>query len=166
MYEKKFKVNVIEEVRDVMEFEMEEKGVVDKNKTEHKETNENGDENDMVISDSESNVESSDDGIDSEDERDEAGDGVGNGIRPQVDGGRKTEEDEESRFSGMRRKRRNWRLMLRNHLGDVWSQNQIKVDGLKVKNSDAVKQVEMAWDVKYNQTDDDVDEVVNESDEG
>ncbi|GKG22834.1 hypothetical protein Tco_0388137, partial [Tanacetum coccineum] len=57
----------------------------------------------MVISDSESNVESSDDGIDSEDERDEAGDGVGNGIRPQVDGGRKTEEDEESRFSGMSR---------------------------------------------------------------
>ncbi|GJZ84479.1 transposon TX1, partial [Tanacetum coccineum] len=103
LYEKKFKVDVIEEVGDVMELEMEEKGAMDKNKIEHKETHEKGDDNDMVISNSESRAESSDDGIDSEDERDEADDVVGNGIRPQVDGGQKMEEDEESRFSGMSR---------------------------------------------------------------
>nr|GEU99624.1 transposon TX1 [Tanacetum cinerariifolium] len=81
LYEKKFKLDVIEEVGNVMEFEMKEKGVIGKNKIEHMETHKNEDENDIVVS------KSSDDGTDSEDERGETNDGVGNGIRPQVNGG-------------------------------------------------------------------------------
>nr|GEU46420.1 transposon TX1 [Tanacetum cinerariifolium] len=65
---------LLEEVGDVMEFKMKEKGVIGKNKIEHMETHKNEDENDMVVS------ESSDDGTDSEDERDETDDGqFGNG---------------------------------------------------------------------------------------
>ncbi|GJS09127.1 zinc finger, CCHC-type containing protein [Tanacetum coccineum] len=99
LYEKKFKVDIIEEVGDVMEFEMEEKGDIGKNENELKDPQENGDENDMVISDSESSVKSSDDddGTDSE-----AEDEVEIGIRLE-DGDRKIEDDEDSRFSGRSR---------------------------------------------------------------
>nr|GEU46422.1 transposon TX1 [Tanacetum cinerariifolium] len=69
-------VDVIEEVGDVMKFEMEEKGVIGKNKIEHKETHENRDVNDMVIS------ESSDDGTNLEDERDEINYGEKRGVHP------------------------------------------------------------------------------------
>ncbi|GKB82358.1 hypothetical protein Tco_0949253, partial [Tanacetum coccineum] len=70
---------------------------IGKNENEHKDPQENGDENDMVFSDNESSVESSDDRNDSE-----AEDDVEIGIRQKVDG-RKMEDDEESRFSGRSR---------------------------------------------------------------
>ncbi|GJV40051.1 putative RNA-directed DNA polymerase [Tanacetum coccineum] len=87
LYEKKFKVDIIE-VGDVIEFEIDEKGDIGKIENDHKDPH----VNDMIISDSESSVESSDD----DDETDsEAEDEVEIGIRLE-DGDRKMEDDERT----------------------------------------------------------------------
>ncbi|GJY51605.1 transposon TX1 [Tanacetum coccineum] len=100
VYGRKFKVEVIEEVGDVMDFGMEE--IITNRKIEN-EIEEKGDENDMAISDNESCDESSEEGTESEEEGNEVKDDVGLEVRAEDDGGWKMEKDEESRFSGMSR---------------------------------------------------------------
>ncbi|GJX06282.1 putative ribonuclease H protein [Tanacetum coccineum] len=100
VYGRKFKVEVNEEVGDIMDFGMEE--IITNRKIEN-EMEEKGDENDMAISDNESCDESSEEGTESEEEGNEVKDDVGLELRADDDGGRKMEKDEESRFSGMSR---------------------------------------------------------------
>lgn len=81
-----FKVHVIEEVRDIFDPEMVETSNDSKNKTD-----------DMVISESE---DSSEGGSDLEDDESNNENDGGKEIQSEDDGGRRKEEDQESRWSG------------------------------------------------------------------
>ncbi|GKC80356.1 hypothetical protein Tco_1131130 [Tanacetum coccineum] len=94
-----FKVDVIEEVRDIVELEIEVAFNNSKEGNGSKESQKMDDGIDMIISDSESNEDDCEEETDSEDDDDD----VGGGGRPEDDGGRKRDEDEESRCSDMYR---------------------------------------------------------------
>ncbi|PWA43798.1 Transposon TX1 [Artemisia annua] len=102
VFGRKFRVEVIEEVGDIMEFELDVMASEskDENEKDAEQHHEKGGDNDMVISDSETSDDTSEEGSESEGEENEDERDTGNDFRPEDGGGRKMEEGEESRFSG------------------------------------------------------------------
>ncbi|PWA51450.1 hypothetical protein CTI12_AA427690 [Artemisia annua] len=117
VFGKNFKINIVEEVGDIMEVDWEEDGNESKIEHMNRDTEKQDENNDMVISDSESNEDSSGGETDSNEDSsggdslksdleeggNEAEDETAFNLRPEDDGGRKMEEDEVSRISGMSR---------------------------------------------------------------
>ncbi|GJX39264.1 hypothetical protein Tco_0252567 [Tanacetum coccineum] len=98
-------VDVIEEVRDIVELEIEVAFNNSKEGNGSKESQKKDDGIDMIISDSESNEDDCEEETDSEDDEsdEDDDDDVGGGGRPEDDGDQKRDEDEESRCSDMSR---------------------------------------------------------------